>query len=120
MKNLKIKTSFIVVGLLSTALVLSCKKESEITTAECSATISYATDIAPLMSQSCTGCHNSSNAQGGYNLTTHGNVSNDASVILKSMRHSGGVDPMPQGSSKLATSVVDKFDCWIQQGKQNN
>jgi len=117
MNNFKVKSSFVVV-LLYTSLFISCKKES--TTASCSSTISYASDISTLMSQSCTGCHNSSNAAGGYNLTTYSNVKSNANIILKSMRHTGGVNPMPEGSSKLSSSVVDQFDCWIQQGKKNN
>ena len=115
MKNLK-PYLFVILALV-TFPMSSCKKNK---LASCSATISYANDIAPMMSQNCTGCHNASNASGGYNLTTYSNVSSSADIILKSMRHSSGVDNMPKGSSKMATDVVDKFDCWNQQGKANN
>jgi hypothetical protein len=107
------------VGITATTIVASCKKEP-ITTATCTTTISYTTDIVPILSQNCTGCHNSSNAQGGYNLTTHANVSSGANTILKAMRHTNGTAKMPQGSAQLSSTVVDKFDCWIQQGKPNN
>ncbi len=73
------------------------------------------------MDQNCntSGCHNSSNA-GGYNFTSHSSVSSNASIILKSIRHESGVQAMPQGAGKLASSSADNFDCWIQQGKANN
>lgn len=122
MKNRTIGFLVVSIGIITVALTSSCKKKdtTPTTTASCSATISYATDIAPMMTQNCTSCHNSSNSSGGYNLTTHGNVSNDAGIILSSMRHSGGVTPMPEGSAQMSSTIVDKFDCWIQQGKANN
>jgi hypothetical protein len=92
------------VGITATTIVASCKKEP-ITTATCTTTISYTTDIVPILSQNCTGCHN---------------VSSGANTILKAMRHSSGTAKMPQGSAKLPSTTVDKFDCWIQQGKPNN
>jgi hypothetical protein len=116
MKNSK--TAFIAFGLFSTLFLFSCKKEAE--PATCSGTISYADDITPILTANCTGCHNSTIANGGYNLTTHANVSANAAIILNSMRHAKGVDAMPQGGSKLPTETIDKFDCWLQQGKQDN
>jgi hypothetical protein len=119
---------FIGVFLCLSIVVFSCKKKTTTattttttTTAACSGTISYSATIAPMMSQNCStsGCHNSSNA-GGYNLTTYSSVSSNAMIILKSMRHESGVNAMPQGASQIATSTLDKFDCWIQQGKLNN
>lgn len=115
MKNLKFYSfAFLLIAAFPMS---SCKKNKK---ASCSATISYINDIATMMSQNCTGCHNASNTSGGYNLTTYSNVSSSADIILKSMRHSSGVANMPKGSSKMATDVVDKFDCWNQQGKPNN
>jgi|TARA_R110000737_G_scaffold193924_1_gene215169 hypothetical protein len=109
--------------LLSSVGIFSCKKKTTtVTTATCTSTISYVVDIKPLVDQNCntSGCHNSGSSSGGYNLTTYGNVSSNADIILKTMRHSSGVKAMPQGSSKLASSTTDQFDCWIQQGKLNN
>ena len=106
-------------GIVATSIVVSCKK-TPVTTATCTTTISYSADIVPILSQNCTSCHNSSNAQGGYNLTTHANVSSGANTILKSMRHTSGTAKMPEGSAQLSSTIVDKFDCWIQQGKANN
>jgi len=106
-------------GMSATMMIVSCEKKP-ITTATCTTTISYSADIVPILSQNCTGCHNSSNASGGYNLTTHANVSSGANTILKSMRHSSGTAKMPQGSAQLPSTTVDKFDCWIQQGMPNN
>lgn len=103
----------------ATFIVSSCNKKP-VTTATCTTTISYSADIVPLMSQNCTSCHNSSNAQGGFNLTTYANVSSGSTKILKAMRHTSGTAAMPQGSAQLSSTIVDKFDCWIQQGKADN
>lgn len=119
MENLKTKVGLVSLGLCILTLTFSCKKKEK-TSASCSGTISYTTNITPILNQNCTSCHNASNAKGGYNLTTYSNVKSNAGIILNSMRHTSGASSMPQGASQLATSIIDQFDCWVQQGKQNN
>lgn len=107
---------------VSSCILVSCKKDTTAAaTATCTSTISFNSTIQPLISQNCStsGCHNSSNA-GGYNLTTHTQISANANIILKSIRHESGVNAMPQGTAKLSTANSDNFDCWIQQGKLDN
>lgn len=110
MKTLKSKKLFVSAGILMLLVTFSCKKKGE-TTASCTSTISYANDIALLMSQSCIGCHNSNNSSAGYDLTNHSNVASNAGIILNSMRHTSGAKAMPQGGSQLSSSVMDQFDC---------
>lgn len=121
MKNRSIGLLFALLSMVTVAITSSCKKKKVVeNTATCTSVISYANDIVPLLTQNCTSCHNSSNHSGGYDLTTHSNVSNDAIIILNSMRHTNGADAMPENGAQLASTVIDKFDCWMQQGKPNN
>lgn len=112
----------ILIGFVGFVALLACKKEkANQVIANCPTTISYNTAIKPIIEQNCStsGCHDNT-ASGGYNLTSHAQVSNNATIILKTIRHEGGVQAMPQGGAKLPTTSADNFDCWIQQGKLDN
>ena len=101
----------------------SCKKDkTQIVLNDCPDTISYSAKIAPLINQSCatTGCHAAGFAAGGYNLEGHANVSANAAIILSVIKHDSGVVPMPIGASKLADSLIQQVQCWINQGQLNN
>jgi hypothetical protein len=78
--------------------------------------------MTEIFTPSCnvSGCHNSTNVAAGYDLTTYANISGNADIILQSIQQSGGLSPMPKFSNKLNDSLINKFDCWIQQGKMNN
>jgi hypothetical protein len=82
----------------------------------CTDTISFATQIQPLLTDNCVACHDA----GGNapNLTSHSSISSNASAILNSMK--GVPQLMPQGGPALADSLIQHFECWINQGKQNN
>ena len=122
---------FIGVGLIATKLLLvSCVKEhtpipSAVTpivlTALCSDTVKYAQTIEPLMNQSCatTNCHDASTQTAGFDLSNWANVSANAQAIIGSMHGTNGVPVMPLGAA-LPDSVIQKFQCWVDQGKLNN
>ena len=67
------------------------------------------------MSANCTSCHNTNQASGGVNLSSHTNVSKYASSSLNAINN-GSMPP----SGKLSADVIKKFSCWISQGKLNN
>lgn len=101
----------------------SCKKDkTQIVVNDCPDTISYSAKIAPLINQSCatTGCHAAGSAAGGYNLDGHANVSANAAIILNVIKHESGVTPMPAGAPKLADSLIQQVQCWINQGQLDN
>lgn len=89
---------------------------------ECADSISFSADVQPLIMSSCatTGCHKSGFGSGGYVLETHAQISNNAQIMLSTMRHEPGVSPMPQSSPKLSADQIKTFSCWIQQGKLDN
>ncbi len=107
--------------LLMLVLSVSCKKEKVPANSDptCTDTISFNSEVLPLINNSCTGCHDVGNTT-GYTFTNHTNISNNASIMLNAMRGQGGIQLMPPAGQPLADSLINKFNCWISQGKNNN
>ena len=125
MKNLKSKnnvTLFFGV-LILTIISFSCSKDKVSTIvlnpSDCPKQISFKTDIMKIMNDNCTSCHNSGNASAGFDLSKYDGVLANPSMILSSMKQDGSAKSMPIGS-KLPDSTIQKFYCWINQGKLNN
>lgn len=112
----RILVAIVVLG----AFVFSCKKDKALEI-NCFDEISYAQEIQPLIEMNCTvsGCHDATE-EGGYNFTTHQSVSEHADIILSAINHESGVAQMPLGEPKLADSLIVKFICWKNNGKQDN
>ena len=123
------KLNFAIIGFaLIGGMFFSCKKTTTTpttpttptipttpTTSDTTKVISYKTDIAPLMSQECTSCHNNSITSGGVNLSSYANVSKYASSSLSAI-NSGYMPP----SGKWSADQITIFSKWISQGKLNN
>lgn len=117
------KINYFALGILSCFTLFSCEKEenessnNSTSTSTCTSntTISYAKDIAPLMSTNCVSCHNSSQSSGGIILDNYASVSQFASSSLHAIEN-GSMPP----SGKLAAEDIQKLTCWISQGKKNN
>jgi hypothetical protein len=104
---------------------VSCLKDKTIEPVVdvCEDTVFYATEIqGPIMNAGCavSGCHNSGTAAAGFVFESHAQVSLNATSILSAIKHDGTKEPMPLGGPKLNESLIQKFDCWIKQGKLNN
>jgi hypothetical protein len=99
----------------------SCKKDQVANNidANCVDTVSFSTTVLDLIQTNCTGCHDVGNST-GYTFTNHTNISNNAAAILNSMRGQAGFKQMPDGLPSLPDSVIQKFNCWVNQGKLNN
>jgi hypothetical protein len=82
----------------------------------CTDTVSYSQDIVPILENNCNGCHNA--GAGGYSFTDHTQTAANASAILNSMY--GTTQLMPLGGPALPDSLIQKVQCWINQGKLNN
>lgn len=128
MRKNKFKISlFLLIGLIFTKVILvSCVKEKVpipvITTTppidpNCPDSIHYSTTINQIMVDNCTGCHNTSNPMGGFDLSNYAGVTQNTSAVLNSVLATGN---MPQGSDKLPDSIVQRIKCWINQGAKNN
>jgi hypothetical protein len=102
-------------------LLFSCTKDKvggTIVDPNCTDSLSFSTDVWPIIEQNCTSCHNVGNTT-GYTLTNHTNISSNAAAIVGSMKGSG-FQLMPQGGDALPDSIIQKVQCWISQGKLNN
>ena len=66
------------------------------------------------------GCHNSTDLAGGYSFETYDQISTNAATINDVINHNGGFIPMPYGMPKLADSLIQDFNCWIEQGLKDN
>jgi hypothetical protein len=109
-------------------LAVACLKEKTvepepIPEGPCAETVSFSTELLPeIFDISCntSGCHDSGTGAAGYVLETHEQISTNANVILDVLQHNLGFVPMPYGGEKLADSLIQKMDCWIEQGQLNN
>lgn len=87
----------------------------------CPTTISFASDVKPLIDVNCvtSGCHDASGA-GGYNFSTYSAVAANGELIVNVISWDTGFSPMPQGGDKLPDSLIQKIKCWVKQGKLDN
>jgi len=117
--------------LIATAIVLitfiACTKtKTEVpvdTGITCTDTVFFQNEIlGEIMNVSCNtvGCHDAGTGSAGYTIENYSQVAANANLFLSVIRYDAGVLPMPQGSAKLADSLIQKLDCWIQQGKLDN
>lgn len=115
------KLSISIFAICASALIYfnSCTKDKTPTstiTADCPDTVKFSTQVLPWVMSKCNSCHQS----GGQNpvLGDHSSVSNHSTKILKSIK--GEIKLMPDGGPALNDSLIKQFECWINQGKQNN
>ena len=79
--------------------------------------ISFMNDIDPLLNNNgCYGCHVAQNPI----FSDYTSVYIEKENILKAIQHDPSFEPMPQNMSKLADSLINKVQCWIESGAPNN
>lgn len=121
MKLLKL----IVTVLLCGIVVYGCTKDKTLVNPQvelnCTPNVSFSTDIAPIIQQNCStsDCHDAM-AAGGYEFLTHASISSNSDQMLGAMKHEANFVAMPYQLPKLSDSLIQKFECWILQGKLDN
>jgi hypothetical protein len=82
----------------------------------------FAADIQPIINNWCVGCHSTSNAGGGYDLSNYTGIvnSNANNRFLGSIKHSAGYSAMPQNGNQLSGCQISKIQSWINAGYPNN
>jgi len=82
--------------------------------------MSFKTNVYPVISNSCVGCHGNSRAASGINLEGYENIKKNSVKMMKAIEHKAGVAPMPQGASKLSDCTISQLNAWIDQGLKDN
>lgn len=117
-----LKTTFIL-SAIAAVLVISCTKEktptppTSIITADCPDTIKFSSQILPMITDNCLGCHNTGGSANPV-INNYTSINLQADKILKCMK--GELQLMPQGGPALHDTLIQQFSCWIFQGKMDN
>jgi cytochrome c peroxidase len=80
-----------------------------------SSTVSYASQIAPLLKANCQSCHSGANATSGIDLSTYSSVKSNANVANSAIQE--GLMP-PTGPLSAANKQL--FQSWVTAGAPNN
>ena len=81
--------------------------------------VSFMNDIEPVLNNyGCYGCHATQLPM----FSDYASVFSERNRILSAIQHEQSVAPMPYpiGSKKLADSLINKVQCWIESGALNN
>lgn len=89
--------------------------------------MSYASDVWPVISASCTGCHSGASPEGGISLENYNDVAVASAIgpgnygsLYGTISHASGNSPMPKNSNKLPDCTISKIKAWIDQGALDN
>lgn len=87
-------------------------------------TVSFATDIKPIMDSKCAtpSCHDANGLGGGYNFTNYAGVKSAVTNnrLLGAINWESGFSQMPKGMPKLDQASIDLITKWVSQGALNN
>ncbi|OQP59026.1 hypothetical protein [Niastella populi] len=128
MKN-TVKSTLIVIIILTALFVVACKHEIPVTGKDqnnndtCGITdITYSGAVAPLMSTYCTRCHGATSPRGGVNLTSYDGVKAIAlnGKLLGCIKKETGFKPMPPGTTKIPDCQILQIEKWVGAGSLNN
>jgi mono/diheme cytochrome c family protein len=94
-----------------------------------SETVSFASDIAPIIVKNCIGCHNAQNPPANLNLLTTANLFRGGdrgdpilpgkaadSLLLKKLKGTAEGARMPQRAKPLDDATIAKVETWISEG----
>ena len=94
--------------------------------------VSYSKDIAPIFLVKCNSCHNSSNSEGGVDLSNYSGVINpailvpyasDTSLLVWTVERRPGFAAMPPLESSIGPFTarqINGLKTWIDEGAKNN
>ena len=84
--------------------------------------VTYATDVVPVLARECYSCHEPSDPGGGIVLTTFEGL--EASIangkFQGAINHLPGFKKMPQGGNQLPDCELQKINAWVNLGAPNN
>lgn len=88
-------------------------------------TVTYAAVISPIFDTHCRECHAASVyvvKGGGNNFDDYQAIKSyfSPTILLGTIRHAPGFDPMPKGRDKLSECDIQRIETWVAAGKLNN
>ena len=112
--------AFCSIALLTVILPGACTKAKTLPPLPeviCNSTISFSMQIAPMIEENCSGCHGVGAGTSPV-LSNHAEIAQNSDAIIRALR--GTPQLMPEGGPALADSLIQQFQCWLQQGAPNN
>src|SRR3954468_17707083 len=104
-------------------MVSSCSKSNEADLAKdttvgggCdTVNMKYATNVQPIISSYCYGCHGNGSASGGITLDSYAKlkVQADNGNLIGVITHTAGFPAMPEGGAKLSDCNINIIKDWI-------
>ncbi len=104
---------------------ISCSKASEdvLMPQQCDTTdMKYSTDILPIITANCYGCHGNGTVTNGVDLDGYDNVKAKAisGQLIGVITHADGYPAMPYDGNKLSDCEINKIRAWINKGAPDN
>ena len=92
--------------------------------ANCDTTsVSFSTDIIPILSNNCFSCHSNLNAPsfgGGLSFEDHQDVAGNSDRIIGAINHNAGFLAMPRDGDKLNPCSINLVEAWVNSGAPDN
>ena len=102
--------------------IVSCEKDKvpAIVDSNCPTTVSFNNEVLPIFQTNCVSCHSTGNTS--PTLEDYTTISTNADAALASLHGTPSLMPRDQNGTpfSLPDSVIQKVQCWINQGKKNN
>ena len=82
----------------------------------------YSGTISAILTTNCVGCHNSTVANGGVDLSTYQGTESAAlnGTLVGTVTHAAGYPPMPLNGPMLSDCNITQIEEWVAAGAPNN
>jgi hypothetical protein len=124
---MKLHKMKIIVIIVFTVMIAGCYYDNEATLlgpgAACKTTsISYKSDIIPIIDANCNSCHSTAANLGNVILDNYQSIKIYAvsGALAGTTQQNGNYSPMPKNSAKMNTCNVSMIATWISEGALNN
>lgn len=128
---MKKKLPLLILGTMLTgaALFTACTRQNEqalmggSNTQPCdTSSMSYSTDIVPILEYNCISCHNRVQSNDGVILTDYADVLTEVQngYLVNVIEHNPGFPQMPYGLPQLSSCTINMIVAWVNRGAPNN
>ena len=84
--------------------------------------VSFNSNVLPVIDKYCFGCHNDADPQGGYSYSTYETTMKSVNdgTLLGSIRFENNFVAMPYKTNKMPNCDIEIIVAWVDQGVKNN